>query len=228
MNQNLIFQGGTTPQDYKHINVDKLNAFLEWRKELHREWNKMTNRLSFDQQLAWSEKHAKTNQKRSNVDNELRKQVVERDNFTCRYCGKNLKDGKRIHIDHVHPFSKGGETVIENLVTACADCNKAKGYLHGIYPLSLDTTLLLVSENKTNDRKITERRKQLTREWEDLAKDRRQHNLEAENFFYRFDSCNAVDMNTLSELAQRHNQSPIEKVYDLDCWIAGYILALRF
>lgn len=54
----------------------------------------------------------------------LRKQIIERDKSKCRYCG-NKVDGI-IHIDHVIPYSLGGRTEIENLVTACSGCNLRK------------------------------------------------------------------------------------------------------
>jgi len=42
----------------------------------------------------------------------------------CAYCGS--KSGK-LTIDHVIPISKGGATVAENIVPACAFCNGSKG-----------------------------------------------------------------------------------------------------
>lgn len=58
----------------------------------------------------------------------LRWEVLSRDNFTCRYCGRSQAryPGLELHVDHVVPWSKGGETTIENLVTACQDCNLGK------------------------------------------------------------------------------------------------------
>ena len=31
-----------------------------------------------------------------------------------------------LHVDHIKPWSKGGETVLENLQTLCATCNLGK------------------------------------------------------------------------------------------------------
>lgn len=62
---------------------------------------------------------------------EIRKRVFERDKHTCRYCGD--KNGP-FHADHVYPSSKGGETSIENLVTACARCNRKKQAKVGLWP----------------------------------------------------------------------------------------------
>ena len=57
----------------------------------------------------------------------LRFELFKRDNFTCQYCGRNVKnDGIKIVIDHVIPYSKGGKTEMNNLVTACKDCNSGK------------------------------------------------------------------------------------------------------
>ena len=54
----------------------------------------------------------------------LRSSIFERDEYTCQYCGKK---GGRLECDHIHPFSLGGQSVPENLVTACMSCNRSKG-----------------------------------------------------------------------------------------------------
>lgn len=56
----------------------------------------------------------------------LRFDVFMRDGFRCRYCGVSIDDGAILHADHVIPQSKGGATTLENLVTACMDCNLGK------------------------------------------------------------------------------------------------------
>lgn len=59
----------------------------------------------------------------------LRWRVASRDGFRCRHCGKSpaTNAGVVLHIDHVIPWSQGGETVLENLQTLCAECNIGKG-----------------------------------------------------------------------------------------------------
>lgn len=63
-----------------------------------------------------------------NINLKLRFKVLLRDNFKCCYCGASpAKDPNVIlHVDHILPWSKGGETVIENLQTACSTCNLGK------------------------------------------------------------------------------------------------------
>ena len=53
----------------------------------------------------------------------LRFEILARDGFRCQYCGGTPSDGYILHIDHIIPFSKGGKTVKENLITACVICN---------------------------------------------------------------------------------------------------------
>lgn len=52
--------------------------------------------------------------------------VYRRDGFRCVYCQKRVKPDQ-LTLDHVIPKARGGSNKIRNLVTACADCNSAKG-----------------------------------------------------------------------------------------------------
>jgi hypothetical protein len=51
--------------------------------------------------------------------------VYERDEYKCRYCGKQLTRFT-CTLDHVTPVAAGGKNNLENLVTACLDCNSRK------------------------------------------------------------------------------------------------------
>ena len=57
----------------------------------------------------------------------LRFEVLERDSFTCQYCGASPADGTSLHVDHKISAAEGGQTFLENLITACAGCNLGKG-----------------------------------------------------------------------------------------------------
>lgn len=65
------------------------------------------------------------------VNYRLRYQVMMRDQCRCRICGKSpAKDPDvELEIDHIIPYSKGGETVFDNLQTLCSKCNKGKSNL---------------------------------------------------------------------------------------------------
>jgi 5-methylcytosine-specific restriction endonuclease McrA len=53
-----------------------------------------------------------------------RKAVLARDAWTCQYCGTQRSG---LTVDHVIPRSRGGKSVWENIVAACAPCNRRKG-----------------------------------------------------------------------------------------------------
>lgn len=59
------------------------------------------------------------------VTRSQRFEILARDNFTCRYCGRRAPH-VQLHVDHVHPVSRGGTDDPLNLVAACVDCNMGK------------------------------------------------------------------------------------------------------
>jgi 5-methylcytosine-specific restriction endonuclease McrA len=67
-------------------------------------------------------------QKKERIPLNLRRRVIERDGFYCVYCDDDLRDAE-IHMDHVIPESRGGETSYSNLQVTCRKCNLAKGTL---------------------------------------------------------------------------------------------------
>jgi 5-methylcytosine-specific restriction endonuclease McrA len=54
-----------------------------------------------------------------------RRSVLARDYYTCQYCGTR-PGRKNLTVDHVIPRSRGGQTMWENVVTACQSCNGRK------------------------------------------------------------------------------------------------------
>ncbi|MBT9166735.1 MAG: hypothetical protein DDT19_00059 [Syntrophomonadaceae bacterium] len=59
------------------------------------------------------------------ISKKLRFEVFKRDGFQCAYCGKCPPE-IMLEIDHVEPKSQGGTDDINNLITACFDCNRGK------------------------------------------------------------------------------------------------------
>ena len=58
----------------------------------------------------------------------LRWKILERDKFTCRYCGGSAPS-VHLEIDHVIPLTDGGTDGEDNLVTSCFSCNRGKNAL---------------------------------------------------------------------------------------------------
>lgn len=56
-------------------------------------------------------------------------EILKRDNYRCVICGKGVKDGVELHVDHIKPKDLGGKAIIENGQTLCAQHNfKKKNY----------------------------------------------------------------------------------------------------
>lgn len=60
---------------------------------------------------------------RENIPASIRREVFARDGKCCNYCGDT--DGP-FHLDHIFPWSRGGQNTLENLTVACASCNLRK------------------------------------------------------------------------------------------------------
>ncbi len=58
----------------------------------------------------------------------LRWKILERDNFTCQYCGQYAPN-VRLEVNHKIPFCEGGTDNFENLTTSCFACNHGKSGL---------------------------------------------------------------------------------------------------
>lgn len=58
-------------------------------------------------------------------DPEKRREVYERDQWICQYCGERVSP-ENATLDHFVPQSKGGTHKKENLRTACLLCNSIK------------------------------------------------------------------------------------------------------
>ncbi|NDJ52820.1 MAG: HNH endonuclease [Chloroflexi bacterium] len=52
-----------------------------------------------------------------------KREIFRRDGYRCQYCGSK----HNLTIDHVFPRHRGGQHTWDNVVTACASCNRRKG-----------------------------------------------------------------------------------------------------
>lgn len=64
--------------------------------------------------------------RRRQLSHEERKQIYERMDRRCAYCGQRL-EYEDMHVDHVKPLAKGGPDIIPNMVCSCEYCNRYKG-----------------------------------------------------------------------------------------------------
>jgi hypothetical protein len=57
----------------------------------------------------------------------LRFEVLIATHGRCAKCGNGIRDGARLHVDHIRPYSQGGRTERSNLQALCEKCNLGKG-----------------------------------------------------------------------------------------------------
>lgn len=102
-----------------------LEKFVEWANQdlEETETKKPTSDTSSSQR---PKKKKRTNRE---ISERLRFRVLVRDGFRCMSCGASplSTPGVELHVDHIKPWSKGGETVLSNLQSKCSRCNLGKG-----------------------------------------------------------------------------------------------------
>jgi 5-methylcytosine-specific restriction endonuclease McrA len=116
-NEHSLFSSGT----YE-------NRFGTWRKGLEAF-------VAWANEGAVSNENAVPNQSPSqprgprNINWRLRAMVLMRDGARCQLCGAEARDGAKLHVDHIVPWSKGGATALHNLRVLCHVCNVGKSDL---------------------------------------------------------------------------------------------------
>ena len=77
--------------------------------------------------ILWTDtKKVKKSHNRRLISGTTRQNVLMRDNYTCQICGATVKDGAKLEIDHIIPYSKGGTNDESNLQVLCQRCNREK------------------------------------------------------------------------------------------------------
>jgi len=127
-------------KDEKTIDNDKESIIVEKNKLVDAQILEYSNKKSVSKPKykTPSRKRQKSTQEPKNkhqtkraVNDRLRFKIMKRDNFKCKHCGRSPATDQKIilEVDHIKPWSKGGETTFENLQTLCKRCNIGKGNL---------------------------------------------------------------------------------------------------
>ena len=151
---------------YRDDNAEKLSEYRAARKEHKRELDRVYNQNNSSVRRKWRidnrekvsgyvKKYQKTEKGRINSfkqsatrralkfnavsDDWTRKEILDRDNWTCQYCEHWVHDVRRrneemsyeelstkAHIDHILALSRGGADTRENLQVLCGKCNTSK------------------------------------------------------------------------------------------------------
>ena len=103
---------------------------------------------------------------RRELSEDDKRQVFQRDNYTCLCCGKSKKDGAKkrvinLQVDHINAVFFGGGTNLGNSQTLCGSLQPGEGYQHSINFLVLKTPLS--SPKKSLDLKLSSRERRYLR-----------------------------------------------------------------
>lgn len=75
----------------------------------------------------WIDAYLKKGSKRRTISKELKEELCKKQNWKCMVCGEDLdKDGSRIHVDHIIPWSLVGDELENNYQVLCETCNESK------------------------------------------------------------------------------------------------------
>lgn len=81
--------------------------------------------------------------------NAQREEVSKRAKCLCEYClSPEDFSNSTFEVEHIHPLSKGGETVSENLAFACSGCNKFKSTKTEAFDSESQTTVKFYNPRK--------------------------------------------------------------------------------
>jgi len=105
-----------------------LKAFVEWVNSHDSNGNSEEESIGNDSIQHISRKKPLKKRTRREISDRQRFRILVRDGFRCMACGASpLKQpGIELHVDHIVPWSKGGETTDDNLQCKCSKCNLGK------------------------------------------------------------------------------------------------------
>ena len=103
--------GRNTYCDSQSFGIEDLNRLFQQAKECAR---------------AEKDRYEAASYQRSLMTPKLRFEVLKRDGYRCRVCGRSRSEGAQLEVDHIVPVSKGGKTIMSNLQTLCRECNRGK------------------------------------------------------------------------------------------------------
>lgn len=117
------------PSKYRHQVYIK--RFGSWRTALEKFIEFVNSDRNENQENEVKVSYPQVTKKRTSrsISDRMRFRILMRDGFTCQSCGASpVKNrGVELHVDHIIPWSKGGETIADNLETKCSQCNLGKG-----------------------------------------------------------------------------------------------------
>ena len=120
--QNYITYLVSIPEE--EINNEIINLELT-----HDDWKKLLRQTDIQETKVLMDDHGEIKKailrkSTRQIDSNVSWNVYRRDNYTCRYCGRN---DVPLTVDHIVLWEDGGPNIEENLFSCCRRCNKIRG-----------------------------------------------------------------------------------------------------
>tara|TARA_B100000315_G_scaffold247426_1_gene276091 strand:- start:141 stop:812 length:672 start_codon:yes stop_codon:yes gene_type:complete len=119
-----------TSQTSRYASGTYEKRFGGWRRALETfvHW---ANEGEIQPTVSKKKKHKEQHRTPRSINYRLQFLVMRRDNFKCRITGRSPATDPNVilEVDHIVPWDKGGETVIENLQTLAKEINIGKSNL---------------------------------------------------------------------------------------------------
>ena len=111
-----------------------LHAFVEWVNSEMEDVPRSNSETSLQSSKLVTDKVSTKRRTRREISDRQRFRILVRDGFRCMSCGASPlhQPGVELHVDHIVPWSKGGETTDDNLQSKCAKCNLGKGNAYDV------------------------------------------------------------------------------------------------
>jgi hypothetical protein len=130
-NNYSLYSSGTYEKKFGSW-MNALKSFIEYiNREEGEEYESDETDISYKNNSQNNKLKHKTQR---DISERLRFKILLRDGFRCKKCGRSPLNefNVELHVDHIIPWSKGGETIPDNLETKCKECNLGKGNIFNI------------------------------------------------------------------------------------------------
>jgi hypothetical protein len=117
--QPFTINGAKVRIDLDKLKISIISNLIEAKIQDEKISNEKVNQLKA--RAATVEKDTRHQAKKYRSDFASQKRVIP----VCPYCGGSLNESDS-HLDHIYPVSKGGQSVLRNLVFVCSKCNLKK------------------------------------------------------------------------------------------------------
>jgi hypothetical protein len=155
-----------------------------------------------------------TSMRRQQISKKLRFDIFKRDGFICQYCGQTPPNVV-LEIDHIIPVKSKGTNDINNLITACFDCNRGKGANNlNLIPEKLKDNIENIKEKEEQYKEYT---KVLLKAQKRLNKEIDIVNLKYNEYFKKYELSEQFKKTSLTKFLKKIHYTEVVSAMENAC-----------